>query len=103
MAGIRTFSLATVVVCGLAGIIATGERVQAETLTVGAAHSLKAPFDEILPIFAKEYGARVRVVYGPSQTLRRQIEKGAQIDVFLSDAIGEVEKLHAKGLTLKGG
>lgn len=101
--GIRKFSMAVVVVGGLAGVTATADRAQAETLTVGAAHSLRAAFDEILPMFEREYGATVRVVYGPSQTLRRQIEKGAPIDVFLPEAVEEVEKLHKKGLTLNGG
>ena len=103
MRGIRKFSIAMVVVSGLAGVVATGERVQAENLTIGAAHSLKAPFDEIVPMFEREYGATVHVVYGPSQMLRRQLEKGAQIDVFLPEAGEEVEKLHKKGLTLNGG
>ncbi|OLC42347.1 MAG: molybdate ABC transporter substrate-binding protein [Nitrospirae bacterium 13_1_40CM_4_62_6] len=103
MAGILKFSMAMAVVSGLAGIVGTVERVQAETLTIGAAHSLKAPFDEILPMFEKEYGATVRVVYGPSKTLGRQIEKGAPIDVFLSEGVEEVEKLQKKGLTLNGG
>jgi molybdate transport system substrate-binding protein len=103
MTGIRKFSMAMVVVSGLAGVVATGERVQAEDLTIGAAHSLKAPFQEILPMFEKEYGATIRVVYGPSQTLRRQIEKGDPIDVFLPEAVEEIEKLQKKGLTLNGG
>lgn len=101
--GIRKFSLAIAVVTGLAAVVATGEPVRSETLTVGAVHSLKAPFQEIVPMFEKEYGATVHVVYGPSQTLRQQIEKGAPIDVFLSGAVEEVEKLQRKGLTLNGG
>lgn len=103
MAGIRTFSIATALVCGLASVVATGERVQAETLTVAAAHSLKGAFQDIVPMFEKEYGVTVQVVYGPSQTLRRQIEQGAPIDVFLPESFEEVEKLHKKGLTLNGG
>src|SRR5437763_1017403 len=122
MVGIRKFSIAMALVGGLAGGIGIGGlvqaetltvgaahslkapfHVQAETLTVGAAHSLKAPFHEILPLFEKEYGATVRVVYGPSQTLRRQIEKGEPIDVFLSEGVEEVQKLQEKGLTLNGG
>ena len=103
MVGIRKFSIAMALVGGLAGGIGIGGLVQAETLAVGAAHSLKAPFHEILPIFEKEYGATVRVVYGPSQTLRRQIEKGEPIDVFLSEGVEEVQKLQQKGLTLNGG
>jgi molybdate transport system substrate-binding protein len=101
--GIRTFGMAVAVVSGLASIVGTGEPVQAEVLTIGAAHSLKAPFDEILPMFEREYGTTVRVVYGPSQMLRRQIEKGAPIDVYLPEAVEEAETLHRKGLTLNGG
>jgi len=75
--------------------------VQSEVLTIGAAHSLRVPFQEILPMFESEYGATVKVVYGPSQTLRRQIEQGGvRIDVFLADAVEEIEKLQNKGLLL---
>ena len=91
------------VIALLAGVVATGERVQADTLTIGAARSLKAAFQEIVPMFEKEYGATVDVVYGPSQTLRRQIEKEAHIDLFFPGAAEEVEALHKKGLTLNGG
>lgn len=91
------------VVIGLAGAAGTGECVQAETLTVGAAPSLRPAFQEILPMFEREYGTTVRVVYAPSQVQRRQIEKGAAIDVFLPAAAEEIEKLHRKGLTRDGG
>lgn len=104
MTGIRKFGIAiAVVVTGLAGVIGTGESVRGETLTVGAAHSLKAPFQEIVPLFEREYGVTMQVLYGPSQTLRRQIEKGEPIDVFLPEGVEEVQKLHKKGLTLNGG
>jgi molybdate transport system substrate-binding protein len=103
MRGIRKLGIAMVMVSGLVGVVGTGEHVQAANLTIGAAHSLKPAFEEIVPMFEKEYGATVQIVYGPSQTLRRQIEKGAPIDVFLPEAVEEVEKLHKKGLTLNGG
>lgn len=103
MAGIRSLSIAIIVIGGIAGVIAFGEPVQAESLTVAAAHSLKGAFQDIVPMFEKEYGVTVRVVYGPSQMLRRQIEQGAQIDVFLPEGVEEVEKLYRKGLTLNGG
>ena len=102
MTGIRKFSIAMTFVSGLAGVIATGQPVQAENLTIGAAPSLKRAFQEIVPMFEKEYGATVQVVYSPSPTLRRQIEKGAPIDVFLPAAVVEVEKLYKMGLTLNG-
>jgi molybdate transport system substrate-binding protein len=103
MTRFRIFSVAMLFVSGLGGVVATEDRVQAETLTVGAAHSLKGAFQDILPMFEKEYGVTVQVVYGPSQTLRRQIEQGAPIDVFLPEAFEEVEKLQKKGLTINGG
>jgi molybdate transport system substrate-binding protein len=102
--------MAMAIIAGLFGILAIVRPSQAEPLTAGAApgltigasHSLKGAFNEIVPMFEKEQGVTIRVVYGPSQTLRRQIEKGAQIDVFLS-AADEIEKLQKKGLTLNGG
>ena len=103
MTGSRRFSITMGIVAGFIGVVATGEPVQAETLTVAAAHSLKGAFQDIVPLFEKEYGVTVQVVYGPSQTLRRQIEQGAPIDVFLPDSFEEVEKLQKKGLTLNGG
>ena len=58
---------------------------RAETLTVAAAPSLRAPFLEILRMFEQEYDVTVNVQYGPSHACRRQIEQGAVIDVFLSE------------------
>ena len=102
MAGIKTFGMAMAIVGGLGGGMAMGEPVQAEGLTIGAAHSLKGAFEEILPMFESEYGTTVRVVYGPTQSLRHQIEKGAQIDVVLS-SVEEIDRLDKKGLVLSGG
>src|SRR6185436_136251 len=103
MAGIGKFigTIGTVtLLIGLVVSVVFGEHAQAESLTVGAAPSLKAAFQEIVPMFESEYGATVRVVYGPSQTLRRQIENGAPIDVFLPASFEELERLQKKGLTL---
>ena len=103
MIGIRKLSIAMAFVSGLAGLVGADDTVQAEALTVAAAHSLKGAFQDIVPMFQEEYGVTVQVVYGPSQTLRRQIEQGAPIDVFLPESFEEVEKLQKKGLTLNGG
>jgi molybdate transport system substrate-binding protein len=100
--GIRKLAITVALVCGVAGL-GMGAPARGETLTVAAAQSLRAPFQEILRMFEKEYGVPVEVRYGPSQTLRRQIEQGAPIDVFLSESMQEVETLNQKGLTLLGG
>ena len=80
---IRWFKV-VIAVAGLAVSVATWEPVQAEALTIGAPPSLRPALSEIVPMFEREYGAHVDVVYTPSKTLLRQIEKGAPIDVFLS-------------------
>ena len=44
----------------------------------------------------------VRVIYGPSQTLRKQIEEGAPVDVFLPSLVEEIDQLEKKGLVIQG-
>ncbi len=94
--------LVIAVVVGLAAIVGMCEPIQAEALAVGAPPSLRAALQEIVPLFEQEYRAAVSIVYTPSKTLLRQIEKGAPIDVFVSAGVEEVEHLHKKGLTLNG-
>ncbi|MCS6290484.1 MAG: molybdate ABC transporter substrate-binding protein [Nitrospira sp.] len=94
--------MALAIAVGLAGGLRIGEPVQAETMTIGAAYSLKPAFQEVVPMFESEFGATVKVVYGSSQTLRREVESAAPIDVLLS-AVDELEKLQKEGLTLIGG
>jgi molybdate transport system substrate-binding protein len=86
----------------LAAVFGGTEPMQAEPLTVGAPPSLRAAFREIVPMFEQEYHVTVNIVYTPSKTLLRQIEKGAPIDVFVSAGVEEVAYLHKKGLTLNG-
>jgi molybdate transport system substrate-binding protein len=99
---IHTLRLLTAVVVVLAAVLGIDRPARAESLTVGAPPSLKAAFNEIVPMFEREYGVPVNVVYMPSKTLLRQVEKGAGIDVFLSAGVEEVEYLHKKGRTLNG-
>jgi molybdate transport system substrate-binding protein len=96
---IRMSRIAIGTIAGVAGIWLP---VHAEPLTVGAPPSLRPALSEILPIFEREYDAPVNIVYTPSKTLIRNIEKGAPIDVFLSAGKEEVDQLYRKGLTLNG-
>ena len=76
---------------------------QPETLTIAAANSLKDALRKVLPLFeAQHREINVRVVYGPSQTLRNQIEQGAPVDVFLPSLFEELEQLEKKGLIIQG-
>jgi molybdate transport system substrate-binding protein len=83
----------------------TAPPVQAasETLTIAAANSLRDAFRQILPLFeAQNKEINVRVIYGPSQTLSKQIEEGAPVDVFLPSQVEEIDQLEKKGLVIQG-
>lgn len=76
---------------------------QPETLTIAAANSLKDALRKILPLFESRHPEiNVRVVYGPSQTLRNQIEQGAPVDVFLPSLFEEIEDLEKHSLVIQG-
>lgn len=76
---------------------------QPETLTIAAANSVKDALRKVLPIFESQHrDINVRVIYGPSQTLRKQIEEGAPVDVFLPSLSEEIDQLEKKGLVIQG-
>ena len=100
---IRGFKIVLAACAGALAIASTWPPAYADDLlTVGAPPSLRPAFSEILPMFEREYDAPIKIMYTPSKTLLRQIEKGAPIDVFVSAGVEEVEHLHKKGLTLNG-
>lgn len=100
--GIRKASMLAAIMGSLAVAGVTVGYAQTEPLTVGAPPSLRPVLSQLMPMFEREYGASVNVVYRASKTLSRQIEQGAPIDVFLAAGMDEVESLHKKGLTLNG-
>jgi molybdate transport system substrate-binding protein len=77
--------------------------VDSQTLTVFAAASLTDALDEIGKAFeASNPGVNVTFIFGASQTLRTQIEQGAQADVFASANIREMDALVAGNLVAAG-
>jgi molybdate transport system substrate-binding protein len=80
-----------------------GAVAQPETLTIAAANSLKDALRKLLPAFeSKHPEVSVRIIYGPSQSLRKQIEEGAPVDVFLPSLSEEIDQLASKGLVIEG-
>jgi molybdate transport system substrate-binding protein len=76
---------------------------QPETLTIAAANSLRDALRKLLPAFESQHPeVSVRVIYGPSQTLRKQIEEGAPVDVYLPSLSEEIDQLSKKGLIIDG-
>jgi molybdate transport system substrate-binding protein len=53
-------------------------------LTVSAAISLTNALEEIAPLYARQGGGEVRFNFAASNTLARQIVRGAPVDVFIS-------------------
>lgn len=81
----------------------THAHAQPETVTIAAANSLRDVFRKVLPQFEAQHPeVVVRVIYGPSQNLRKQIEEGAPVDVFLPSLVEEIEYLEKKSLVIQG-
>ena len=102
----RTLLIRSLLLLGaLTTTVVTAPFVQAapETLTIAAATSLRDAFRQLLPLFeAHNKDINVRVIYGPSKTLTKQIEEGAPIDVFLPSQVDEIDQLEKKGLVIQG-
>ncbi|MCI3919636.1 molybdate ABC transporter substrate-binding protein [Paenibacillus sp. TRM 82003] len=96
---VLTASLAFMAGCGSDG--ETGEAPV--ELVVSAAASLAGGMTELQAMYEAER-PQVRVVYnfGASGALQRQIEQGAQVDLFFSAGMSEMAALAAQGLLLEG-
>jgi len=78
---------------------ACGYPVKTTNLTVFAAASLTEAFGEIATAFEAEHpDAKVMLNLAGSNTLRAQIEQGAQADVFASANVREMDALVTSGL-----
>jgi molybdate transport system substrate-binding protein len=71
--------------------------VQAQTLTLYGAGSLKEAMSEIARTFGDRNGISVKVEFGPSGLLRERIERGEKVDVFASADMGHPLKLQHDG------
>jgi molybdate transport system substrate-binding protein len=106
-AKVRPFLLlAAILAVALAvGTLASGHSSPAATqeITTSAAVSLKDALDEAGKLYrSQEPGAVVHFNLGGSGTLRLQIEQGAPVDVFISAAPEDMDKLQSQGLLLSG-
>ncbi len=71
-------------------------------ITVAAASSFSDALLEIKKGFEEGGGAKVRIVFGSSGLLARQIERGAPFDVFISANSGYMDDLARRGAVRKG-
>lgn len=76
---------------------------QPANLLVSLAPSLKAPMEELKVVYAaSKPDVQIIFNYGPSGSLKTQIEQGAAADVFISQGKKEMDDLEQKNL-LKAG
>ncbi len=80
------------VLCG-AAVSATA----AEAPTLYAAGSLKAALGDVVARYQSETGASVATKFGPSGLLRKEIEGGADANLFASANLAHPDKLAANG------
>lgn len=66
-------------------------------LTVSAAASLLDAMEDLKAAYEEETGVNVNLNVGSSGALRRQIEQGAPVDVFVSASVQHVEELVEQG------
>ena len=74
----------------------------ADTLRIFAAASLKTALDQFVEQFETETGQEVRIAYGGSSSLARQISLGAPADIFISANANWMDYLQEKGLLVEG-
>jgi molybdate transport system substrate-binding protein len=85
----------TLVACGSDG----DDSEEPDTLTVYAAASLTATFEQIGEEFEAQHdGVEVELSFGGSSDLVAQIQEGAPADVFASADLANMDKLTAAGL-----
>jgi molybdate transport system substrate-binding protein len=65
---------------------------------VFAAASLSPALTKIAQIYESEVGRKVRLVFGSSAVLARQIEQGAPASIFISADLAQMKRLQAKNL-----
>ena len=77
------------------------EATQTVELTVAAASSLKDALTEIKTVY-EESNKNVKVTFsfGASGALQQQIENGADVDIFISAAVKQMDSLEEKGLII---
>lgn len=75
--------------------------VFSKEIMVSAAASLKNCLEEIIPEYEKTSFDKIILNLGGSGTLRTQIEKGAEVDIFISANQANAERLVKNGIAKK--
>ena len=93
------------VLAGLTGlaIVCGADANDGRVPVVAAAASERFALEDVAEVFVRQTGQTVRLSFGSSGNLARQIREGAPYDVFLSADPRYVRDLHRDGLTRDAG
>ena len=71
---------------------------EAKEITISAAASLEDPMNEIIKKYeAENSNIKINTNYGSSRSLRKQIQEGGKVDLFLSASKDETDELISIG------
>ena len=71
---------------------------EAKEITISAAASLEDPMNEIIKKYeAENSNIKINTNYGSSRSLRKQIQEGGKLDLFLSASKDETDELISIG------
>lgn len=79
-------------------VVQESDKKETGELYISAAASLKESMEEIGDLFTKETGIKINNNFGSSGALQKQIEEGAQADIFVSAGQKQMTALEEKGL-----
>lgn len=96
-----TFISAFSLNCSGSGV-PTNSQESSQEITIAAAANLTDAFTEMGKDFTSRTGVRVRLSFGATADLARQIEHNAPFDVFASADAEHIEKLTGMGLLVPG-
>ena len=88
--------------CSHGGSTPTNNQSNSTEITIAAAANLTDAFAELAKEFTSRTGVRVRLSFGATADLARQIENGAPFDVFAAADVEHVDKLNGEGLLVPG-
>jgi molybdate transport system substrate-binding protein len=80
----------------------TNNQAASPEITVAAAANFTDAFTELEKEFTARTGIRVRISFGATADLAKQIENGAPFDVFAAADVEHVDKLNSEGLLVNG-
>jgi molybdate transport system substrate-binding protein len=82
------------------GASGKGQTRPSEPPLVAVAANMRSALEELADLFRRRSGHELRVTYGSSGNIARQIEQGARYELFLSADEDRVRRLEAAGRTV---